>query len=155
MGSEAPNRYPLHTTRITVSSEDTETRTAIIRPSVRGNGASSPAQTAAFRTLVVLIPRFYNPDRQGFRKLIEAGKIEETEREMLDYFFGYQKFLIEGGYLDAGTGETFYDTLIRFEIDGEFDSEDRAFLNAWKQILEERFQQRAIYMKLVGPVMWT
>jgi hypothetical protein len=155
MKSEAQNRYPLHNTRIAVPSEDTETRTATTRPSVRGDGSPPPMQTGIALTLVVLVPRFYNPDRQGFRKPVEPEKLVETEREMLDYFSGYQKFLIEGGYRDPGTGEEFYDALIRFEIDAECESGNRAFLNAWKQTLEERFQQRCIYMKLVGPVVWT
>lgn len=155
MGGEAHNRYPLHNTRIAVPPNGTETRTATIRPSIRGNGVPLPAQNALSLTLTVLIPRFYNPDRHGIRKPIEPEKIEETEREMMGYFSGYQKFLIEGGYRDRGTGEEFYDALIRFEIDAEFDSGDRAFLNAWKQTLEERFQQRVIYMKLIGPVVWT
>lgn len=154
MGNEAQYRDPLHNTRIGVPQNSTETRTATLRPSIRGDGVRLPGRHALLLTLTVLIPRFYNPDDRGVREPVEAEKIEETEQEMLGYFSGYQKFLIEGTYRDSETGEEFHDALVRFEIDAEFDHMDRAFLEVWRQTLEERFQQQLIYMKLVGPVRW-
>lgn len=138
MGSEVPIRYPLDSAKAALLSTGPDGRAAIVRPSIRGRF-----------TLTVLIPRFYNPGEEGVRRPVEPKKIRETEQEMLEWFGGYQRFLIQGGYRDPVTGEDFFDESIRFDIDAEIDHDDHAFLDEWRETLAERFRQRAIYMKLV------
>ena len=105
----------------------------------------------ALCTMVVCLPLHYNPSPDGRRVAIEAEKFEETEREIRRHFSGYSRFAITGWYRDDNTGEEFVDQLLRFEVDGTFTGEQLAHLKRWKQELETRFAQRAIYFKFTGP----
>lgn len=99
---------------------------------------------------MILIPLYYNRDAAGVRRPIEAPKLEQTELEIRRRFSGYSKSRIEGWYRSEQTGEEFNDELIRFQIDGALDGADVEFLRRWKAVLEDRFDQEAIYMTLSG-----
>jgi hypothetical protein len=101
-------------------------------------------------SVVVLIPVFYNPNADGVRKPVEPAKVAETEREIKEHISGYH-FEVDGWYRDEIASEEFLDRLIRFEIDFVPDRETVEFLTTWKEILEQRFKQRAIYFKFSGP----
>lgn len=102
------------------------------------------------QTLIVLIPRFYNPDRSGNRKEVEQLKLKLTETEIRRLFGGYTVLSCIGW--DSLTHVE--DSHLRFEVD----LSKRAALNRlrdWKRILERRFRQSKIYMKISrAPSYW-
>jgi hypothetical protein len=127
-------------------------RIATIRPINRADYLQ-PFTTAALRSLVVLIPLYYNSDLAGRREPVEHHKLYETEREIQERFSGYSKSHTEGWYRSDQTGKGFLDDLIRYQIDAVYDAATMSFLKDWKAILEQRFEQEAIYMTLSGPLV--
>ncbi len=147
-------------TRLTRRNSEVPARTdfgqSAARSQPRAAAIRSPIRAPeALRTLVLMVPLFYNPDTRGFRKPVEGGKIGKTEEEIRRRFSGYSKYRIAGWYRDNETGSEYEDQLLRFEIDAVFSESDERFLRLWKRLLARRFQQQAIYMKLSGPVIWT
>jgi len=110
-------------------------------------------QRTHVRTLVLLIPRYGNPDQNGHREPIDPTLLDKTLTEIRTYFSGYTSYRTEGWYRDGETGEEFFDEHIRFEIDCPFNDSGKVLLTSWKRKLEDRFHQRCIYMKLLGPVI--
>lgn len=105
-------------------------------------------------SVVVLVPLFYNPDRDGIRRPVEDKKIIQTKRDIRRHFCAGSSSRIGGWWRDDSTGEEFDDELIRFEIDFVPDPQKLNFLKTFKRTLEKRFQQRAIYIRFAGPVGW-
>lgn len=110
-------------------------------------------KTSLWVTLVILIPRFYNPDTNGLRAAVEPQKIAQTIREMQQQFSGYSRSHIEGWYRDDSTQEECSDQLIRFEVDLLIDRPKLEALSRWKKTLELRFRQRSIYFKFMAAVL--
>jgi hypothetical protein len=106
------------------------------------------------RTLTVLIPVFYNPTSTGVQMPVERSKHKQTEAEIRRRFSGYSVSSINGWYRSAKDGTEFRDRNLRFEIDVVVTSSLKQFLSAWKKVLERRFRQEAIYMKLSAPSTW-
>ena len=80
--------------------------------------------------------------------------MKETPRtEIRQFFSGCSKTYPQGWWRDNETSEEFNDYGIRFEMEAEFDDSSQDFSKTWKRILEDRFQQRSIYMKLSGEVV--
>jgi hypothetical protein len=127
-------------------------RIATIRPFIRADH-SQLFTAPALRSLVVLIPLYYNPDIAGRRKPVEHHKLQQTEREIQQRFSGYGKSRTEGWYWSDPTGKWLVDDLIRYQIDAVYDRAAMNFLKDWKAILERRFEQEAIYMTLSGPLV--
>jgi hypothetical protein len=102
------------------------------------------------RTLTVLIPRRYNPDQNGVRRKVEISKISTTLREIKLLFSGYSVSSAKGW----NRGDNIRDEHLRFEIDLEITPARLQMLREWKTLLERRFEQRSIYMKLSDRTMW-
>jgi hypothetical protein len=111
-------------------------------------------RSASVCTLTILIPHAYNPDKDGKRKEIESSKLKQTEAELRQHFSGYSLSETQGWYRSPATGEEFEDKHLRFEIDLKTTPGIVQFLRGWKRVLEKRFRQEAIYMRLSGPIAW-
>ena len=111
-------------------------------------------ERAILRTLTVLIPRTYNPDVTGVRKRVELSKLVRTFREMRRLFSGYSVQPTTGWYLDENTGKGVRDRHFRFDIDLPVTPPIIQSLRKWKNILEVRFDQQEIHMKLSERVIW-
>jgi hypothetical protein len=109
---------------------------------------------ATVRTLTVLIPRSYNPDAKGERKRVELSKLVRTFREMRRLFTGYSVQPTEGWYRDPNSGEGVRDRHFRIDVDLPGTPLITESLRKWKHILEFRFDQRAIYMKISERAFW-
>jgi len=105
---------------------------------------------ANLRTLVVLLPTYYNPDAMGARKKIEPEKWRATMVEIERFFSGYQQMHINGW----NSEDNVKDDLYRFEIDLIVTSAKVATILRWKHVLERRFKQRSIYMRFSERVFW-
>jgi hypothetical protein len=103
------------------------------------------------QTLTVLIPRFYNPDTSGNRKKIEQSKLKLTENEIRSLFEGYTVLSCIGW--DGVTRVK--DSHFRFEMDISKRAATLDRLREWREILEQRFRQARIYMKISrAPARW-
>jgi hypothetical protein len=111
-------------------------------------------ERATLRTLTILIPRTYNPDARGVRKRVELSKLVRTFRELRQLFSGYSVQPTAGWYRDENTGKGVRDRHFRFDIDLLVTRSVIETLRKWKNILEVRFQQQAIYMKLSEQAVW-
>ena len=125
-----------------------------LRKVVRRSERSEDHARATLRTLTVLIPRNYNPDAKGVRKRVELSKLVITFREMRRLFAGYSVQLAEGWYRDPDSGEGVRDRHFRIDIDLRVTPSVTERLREWKNILEFRFDQRAIYMKISERAFW-
>lgn len=110
-------------------------------------------EEGAVVTALVLLPKFYNPDAAGSREPVEPAKYERTAMEITERFE-------EGGTLhDPGNppvgfwwnrGFVDRDVLVILEHDFEDTIENRTWLeNYARDVLLERFRQKAIYIKYV------
>jgi len=102
------------------------------------------------RSLTVLLPRYYNPDSRGIRKKIELRKWVITLREIRHLFSGYQRHRVKGWNSEDNVGDDFF----RFDVDLIFTPVFAHLLHRWRVILERRFEQRSIYMKISNRVTW-
>ena len=109
---------------------------------------------ATLRTLTLLIPRSYNANGYGVRKPVELSKLISTLREIRHLFGGYVAQYTTGWYCDPNSGKGCRDSHFRFDIDLPVNPATLATLRRWKTILEERFEQQAIYMRLSERVFW-
>jgi hypothetical protein len=105
---------------------------------------SSSRRWKMCHTLTLLIPRSYNPDRQGRRRSVENKKLEQTVSEMRHRFPGYTVLACKGW--DGSTRVE--DSHLRFEVDLSPTRSQITRLRQWKRILQQRFKQAEIYMKL-------
>ena len=105
------------------------------------------------RTLFVHIPISYNADADGKRLPVEPEKLRQTEDEIRHRFPGYSWSRVTGWWRDEATGEEFDDETYRYEVDAPFDTRQLDELRCWKQELEIRFRQRAIYFKFSAPIV--
>jgi hypothetical protein len=112
---------------------------------------SSSRRWKMCHTLTLLIPRSYNPDRQGRRRSVESKKLEQTVSEMRHQFPGYTVLACKGW--DGSTRVE--DSHLRFEVDLSPTRSQITRLRHWKRILQKRFKQAEIYMRLsTGSGTW-
>ncbi len=105
------------------------------------------------QVLVILLPRYYNPDGNGKRVPVERSAFEQTFAEIRQYCSGFR--LYEGqGWCHGLRFRGDFDEHIRIEIEAVLSDADVVFLKNWKRQLEIRFRQDSIYMSLYGPVSW-
>lgn len=102
------------------------------------------------RTLVILLPTYYNPDALGVRKKVEPEKWRATMVEIERFFSGYQQMHINGW----NSEDNVKDDLYRFDFDLIVTPAKVAAILRWKHVLEHRFEQRSIYMKFSERVFW-
>jgi len=110
----------------------------------------------AWVTVLLRLPLFYNPDDAGNRSPVEDKKFLETADEIARRFGGGTLFMFRhdaprGFWWDQGIVNK--DVLALIEVDVPNTAESREWLRAYaRDILRERFRQRAIYLKFVGAV---
>jgi hypothetical protein len=126
----------------------------LLRKVVRRTKRAEAQEKATLRTLTILIPRSYNPDAKGVRKRVELSKLVRTFREMRRLFPGYSLQDTDGWYRDPETGKGVRDRHFRCDIDLLVTQSVIENLREWKNILEQRFEQRAIYMRLSERAIW-
>ena len=107
-------------------------------------------------TVLLRLPLFYNPDVTGARAPVEDAKFLATADELAHQFGGGTLFLSRddaprGFWWDRGVVDR--DVLGLLEVDVPDTEEARAWLRTYAHdVLCQRFRQRAIYLKFVGPV---
>ena len=112
--------------------------------------------TTAWITVLLRLPVFYNPDAAGHRAPIEDAKFLDTADELARRFGGGTLFIFRhdsprGFWWDQGVVDR--DVLALIEVDVLDTRQSREWLRAYaRDVLLERFQQKAIYLKFVGPV---
>lgn len=125
-----------------------------MRKVVRRTKLPDARQRAALRTLTILIPRSYNPDARGVRKRVELSKLVRTFQEIRQMTSGYSLQLTEGWYRDGRTGKGVRDRHYRFDVDMLVTPPVVENLRRWRCVLELRFEQQAIYMRLSEEALW-
>ncbi len=112
--------------------------------------------TSGWVTVLLRLPLFYNPDASGYRAPVEDDKFRKTAEELARRFGGGTLFVFRsepprGFWWDKGVLDR--DVLALVEVDVPDTAETRAWLRAYaRDVLRQRFQQKAIYLKFVGPV---
>lgn len=105
---------------------------------------------------LILLPVTYNPDAQGRRMPVEDAKFVTTADEIAREFgggtiFRFQEGSAEGFWWEKGV--LFQDDLAVVEVDIPDSGDSREWIRKYsKDVLMERFQQEAIYIKFVGPI---
>ena len=97
-------------------------------------------------TLKLLIPRFHNPDKYGKRRKCSFAKLKLTVREIRQLFTGYSVTSTKGWNSEDRVRDSHY----CFEMDFIETPELIEKIREWKLVLERRFEQREIYMKLIA-----
>jgi hypothetical protein len=107
-------------------------------------------------TVLLRLPVFYNPDADGYRAPIEDERFLNTADELARRFGGGTLFVFrhdapQGFWWDQGVVDR--DVLALIEVDVLDTRGSREWLRAYaRDVLCERFRQKAIYLKFVGPV---
>src|SRR5438552_4529904 len=107
-------------------------------------------------TVLLRLPVSYTPNAAGHRTPVENDKFVETADELAVRFGGGTLFIFRrdpprGFWWDRGVVDR--DVLALIEVDVPDTTESREWLRAYaRDVLLERFQQKAIYLKFVGPV---
>jgi len=73
---------------------------------------------------------------------------------MRQLFPGYSVQAVEGWYRDPASGKGVRDHHFRVDVDLMVTTSVIESLRKWKKILELRFDQRAIYMRLSERAFW-
>jgi len=107
-------------------------------------------------TALVLLPVAYIPDERGVRRPVEDTKFEMTMVEIASRFGGGTLFRISDGnpkgyWWDRGFVDE--DVLAILEVDLTDIEESIAWLRQYtRHVLLRRFEQKAIYLRIIGPV---
>jgi hypothetical protein len=107
-------------------------------------------------TVLIPLPRYYNPDASGTRREVEDAKLIQTADEAAMAFeaggtlYKYERDDTRRGvWWNRGMLER--DVLSALEIDVPDTPGNRAWFEAWAaDVLLDRFQQTAIYVKFIG-----
>ena len=112
--------------------------------------------TSGCVTVLLRLPVFYNPDAAGRRAPVEDDKFLDTADELARRFGGGTLFVFRhdpprGFWWDEGIVDR--DVLALIEVDVPDTTESREWIRAYaRDTLLERFRQKAIYLKFVGPI---
>ena len=112
--------------------------------------------TPGWVTVLLRPPLFYNPDATGARAPVEDEKFLDTADELAQRFGGGTLFIFRhdpprGFWWDEGVVDR--DFLALIEVDVPDTAEARVWLRDYaREVLRRRIQQKAIYLKFVGPV---
>jgi hypothetical protein len=109
----------------------------------------------ALVTVLVPLPEFYNPDETGYRRRIEEEKFTATAEEVARRFGGGVLWRFPEGTAPRGYWWNKrllnIDILTMLEVDIQDVEEDRRWFERYaSEVLTERFQQKAIYLKFYG-----
>lgn len=114
------------------------------------------AERPALLTALIILPVTYNRDAEGKQKPVEDEKFIQTAEEIAKKYGGgtihrYPGGNVEGFWWDKGILYT--DVHAVLEVDVPDTPASRTWLRSYaKKILMKRFEQKAIYIKLVGPI---
>jgi hypothetical protein len=114
------------------------------------------AERPALLTALIVLPVTYNPDATGNKKPVEDEKFIQTAEEIAKKFGGgtihrYPGGNVEGFWWDNGI--LYSDVHAVLEVDVPDTPHSRTWLRSYaKKVLLKRFEQKAIYIKLVGPI---
>ncbi len=106
-------------------------------------------------TTLIHLPLFYNPQGQGTRQPIEEEKFIVTAEEISKEFGGgflhlYRETPPKGFWWNRNIVQR--DDMALLEVDVPDTEESREWLKSYaRDVLLHRFQQEAIYIKLVRP----
>lgn len=105
---------------------------------------------------LIVLPQEYNADERGERRPVETEKFDETMEEIAKRFGGGALWRFKNepprGYW-WNRGVLLQDELAVIEVDIPDDSAAKQWLrNYVHDVLVHRFNQEAIYIKIVGPV---
>ena len=112
--------------------------------------------TSGWITVLLRLPLFYNPDASGRREPVEDEKFLDTADEVARQFGGGTLFVFRhdpprGFWWDEDFVDR--DVLGLIEVDVPDTTDSREWLRTYaRDVLRERFRQKAIYLKFVGPV---
>jgi len=107
-------------------------------------------------TVLIPLPRYYNPDASGARLAVEDEKLIQTAEEAAMAFeAGGELYKYDENDKRRGVwwnkGMLGWDVLAALEIDVPDTADNRAWFEEWAaDVLLDRFQQDAIYVKFVG-----
>jgi hypothetical protein len=108
-------------------------------------------------TVLIPLPVFHNPDEQGRREPIEDERFMRTAEEISEMFHGggtlsvFRDGQVRGFWWDRGVVDK--DVLALLEVDLEDTPANRERVRAYaRDVLKERFSQKAIYVKWIGPI---
>lgn len=107
------------------------------------------------KTVLIMLPLFHNPDANGVCAPIEEELFFQTAEDIAQRFGGglihkYNPSSI-GFWWDKGVLNK--DEMAVLEVDIQDSEESRQWLRKYlKDVLTKRFKQKAMYLKLVGPV---
>jgi hypothetical protein len=107
-------------------------------------------------TVLLRLPLYYNPDAAGQREVVEDETFMRTASEIAQRLGGGTLFRFRhdeprGFWWDQGLVDR--DTLALLELDAPDTAETRDWLRAYaRDVLLNRFRQKAIYLKFVRPV---
>lgn len=107
-------------------------------------------------TALIHLPLFYNPDESGYRNLIKDEKFELTSTEVAMEFGGcllhlYRETSPHGFWWQKNVVQG--DDIAIIEVDIPDTKESREWLKTYaRDVLVPRFQQEAIYIKLIRPI---
>jgi hypothetical protein len=108
------------------------------------------SQQAKLRTVTIHLPLIHNPNALGLRMPIWLGTAWKVVREIQSQFSGLRLSLGLGWCAD----QDIWDPHLCVDFDVLITSEVESFLFSWQKILQERFRQRSIYMKVSAPARW-
>lgn len=107
-------------------------------------------------TALIPLPLFYNPDSHGRLERVGEEKFELTAEEVAKKFGGCLLHRAQGGQLTGFWWDRikiYKDDMVLLEIDIADVPESRRWLESYaRDVLLDRFQQRAIYVRFVGPI---
>ena len=107
-------------------------------------------------TALIVLPHAHNPDEHGQRRRVDDEKFRQTMEEMAARFGGGALWRFEEGaprgyWWDRGVLDQ--DELAVLEVDIPNQPAARRWLRQYaREVLIPRFDQKAIYLKLIGPV---
>jgi hypothetical protein len=122
----------------------------VLKPLWAKRSGADRRSHAILSTLVINIPRFHNPDGCGMRTKVNLWKLKLTLRELKDIFSGYTAISVKGWSKDDRLRDSHY----RFEIDFNAIPALELQLEFWKRMLEIRFRQNSVYMRVSTGARW-
>ena len=102
------------------------------------------------RTIVMHLPLLHNPNWFGVRIPMGLRKFRQTFRELKSQFSGFNVSALLGWCTEDGI----WDPCLRVDFDIEVTPDLEGFLSWWRELLRDRFRQRAFHMSVSSPLSW-
>lgn len=96
----------------------------------------------------ILLPLYYNPDKNGVRRKIDGNEFSETYKDLVNQFGGctINPAPQSGGWINPDTGKEIKDELTIYWVICEETEENKLFLKNFKEVIKKRFQQDDILL---------